>query len=135
MILDVDGKQTEEPDDAAIAREFLAIDKRTGFRGGGLSLVILSKNKENSLTTSGHPVEGWMALLHEKDGITSSANPSRPLSQEEIIKIFQSYARGDLAWEKEFEWSVIEGKLPVKRIIVLIVVLLVVLLSARACAK
>lgn len=133
MILDVDGKQIQEPDEAAIARELLAIDNRTG--SGGISLVILSKNKENSLTASGHPAEGWIALLHEKDRTTRSANPSKPLSQEEIIRIFQSYARGDLSWEKEFEWSVIEGKLPAKRIAILLVVLLAVVFLARACAK
>lgn len=135
MILDVDGKQIQEPDEAAIAREFLAIDNRPGFRSGGISLVILAKDKKNSLTTSGHPVEGWMALLHEKDGITRSADPSKPLSQEEIIKIFQSYARADLSWEKEFDWSNIDGKLTPKRIAIWIIVLLVVVFLARACAK
>ncbi len=135
MILDVDGKQIQEPGEGDIARAFTAIDRWTASRSSELSLVTLSKDGENSLTASGHPSEGWIALLHETDGITRGANPSKPLSQEEAARIFQAYARGDVSWENQFEWNIVEGKLPMKRIAILIVALIGTLILARACAK
>jgi hypothetical protein len=135
MTFDVDGRIFQQPDEATIAREFESIDKRTGFRGGGISLVTLSRSKGNSLTTSGHPIEGWCALLYETDGITRSANPPAPLSQEKTIHIFQSYARGDASWEKDFQWDVIAGKLTARRIVVWLVILVIVLFFARNCSK
>jgi hypothetical protein len=135
MTLDVDGKRTENPDDEAIAQGFESIDKRTGFRSGGLSLVILSRSEGNSLTTGGHPAEGWN-LLHEANGVTRDADISAPLRQEKIIQIFQSYARGDDMWEKEFQWDIIDqGKWPVKRIVIMVVVLLVIFFCGRSCIK
>ena len=135
MTLDVDGKQIQNPDDGVIAREFESIDKRTGFRSGGLSLVTLMRNEGNSITASGHPVEGWGGLLRETDGITYGADISTPLRQEKIIQIFQCYARGDDLWEKEFQWDVVVGKWNAKRIIFWLVVFLAVLFFGRSCVK
>jgi len=135
MILDVDGKQIQEPDEAAIARAFATTDNRTASPSSGISLVTLSKGSENSLTVSGHPSEGWIALLHEIDGTTHGANPTKPLSQEEAIRIFQAYAHGDLSWKNQFQWNAVAGKLPTKRIAILIIALIGALLLARACAK
>jgi hypothetical protein len=135
MTLDIDGKKTENPDDTAIAQGFESIDKRTGFRSGGLSLIILSRNEVDTLTTSGHPVEGWGALLHENNSVTRGADISTPLRQEKAIQIFQSYARGDDSWEKEFQWEIVVGKWNFKRMVVWLVVLLAFLLFARGCVK
>jgi hypothetical protein len=130
MTLDIDGKKIEEPDSKTIAKEFDAIEE------GGLSLVILSQNEGNSLTTSGLPTEGWGALLHEVDGVTRGADISTPLRQEKIIQIFQAYARRDDLWKKEFQWNVIDsGKWPVKRIVILAVIALAILFYARGCTK
>jgi hypothetical protein len=136
MTLDVDGKKIEYPDDAAIAQGFESIDKRTSFRIRGLSLVILSRDEGNSLTTCGHPDEGWGGLLHEANGITRGADISTPLRQEKIIQIFQSYARGDDLWENEFQWDIVdEGKWPVKRMVVLVAIFLAILFFGRSCLK
>ena len=98
-------------------------------------MVELSRSKGNALAVSGHPVEGWMGLLLEVDGITRAADISTPLSQEKIIQIFQACAQGDSLWEKEFEWDIIVGKTPVGRIIILVMILLAVLFFGRNCAK
>jgi hypothetical protein len=130
MTLDIDGKKIEEPDGPTIAKEFGSIE------AGGLSLVILSRDEGNSLTTSGLPTEGWGALLHEVNGVTHGTDISTPLRQEKIIQIFQAYARGDGLWEKEFQWDVVDsGKWPVKRIVFLVATALVILFFARCCTK
>jgi len=134
MILDVDGKKIEEPDNAAVAREFESIDKRTGFRGA-LSCVTLRGDKLNSLTAGGHPVEGWGALIHEEGGISYGANVPNPLKQEKMIQIFQSYLRGEDSWKKEFEWEIMAGKFPIKRIIVGLAIFLALLFLSRSCVK
>ena len=130
MTLDVDGKKIETPDVETIAREFDSI------KGGGVSLVIFSRDEANSLTAAGTPAEGWSGLLHETNGITRGAEISSPLRQEKIIQMFQSYARGDEFWEKEFQWNVLDsGKWPVKRIAVFAVIFLAILFLARSCWK
>ena len=53
MTLDIDGKIFEEPDSETIAKEFASIE------AGGLSLVILSRDESDSLTTGGLPTGGW----------------------------------------------------------------------------
>jgi len=134
MTLDIDGKKFEEPDAAAISNGFESIDKTTGFRGDGLSLVILSRNKGNSLTVAGHPAQGWAGLILEENGISRTANISSSISQEKIIQTFQCYAKGDGAWEKEFRWDVIhKRKLPPT--ILLIAAFLGILFLARSCVK
>ncbi len=131
----VDDKKTEEPDGAAIAREFESIDKRTGFRSRGLSLVILERGEDDSLTAGGHPVEGWGGLIHEHKGIDRGAKLSGSLTQEKIIQIFQSYARGDDLWEKEFEWENITENPNWFRILIWIAVLAVLLFLGRKFLK
>lgn len=108
LTLQVDDKKIEEPDSAAIAREFESIDKTAGFRCRGLSLVILSRGEGDSLTTAGHPVEGWGGVIREVKGVNRGAKISGSLTQEKIIQIFQAYAQGDELWEKEFEWKDLE---------------------------
>jgi hypothetical protein len=136
MTLYIDGNKIEEPEAAVIAKGFESIDKSTSFNKGGISLVELSRSKGNSLAVSGHPVEGWLGLVLEADGISRAADVSTPLRQEKIIGIFQSYARGDDLWEKEFQWAVIDsGKLPVKRIVFLVAVIVVILFFGRSCVK
>lgn len=130
----VDDKKIEEPDSAAIAREFEAIDKKTGLRSRGLSLVILERGEDDSLTAGGHPVEGWGGLIHEHNGINRGAKLSGSLTQEKIIQIFQSYAKGDDLWEKEFEWEVME-KPWLGRMVVWLTVLLVVIFFVRKLLK
>ena len=76
MTLDVDGKKIETPDVETIAREFDSI------KGGGVSLVIFSRDEANSLTAAGTPAEGWSGLLHETNGITRGAEISSPLRQD-----------------------------------------------------
>src|SRR5262249_40893242 len=105
MTLDIDGKKIEEPDAVAIADGFESIDKTTGFRSRGLSLVILSRNKGNTLSVSGHPMEGWAGLNLEENGIDRTANIASSINQDKVIQIFQSYAKGDTLWEKEFQWE------------------------------
>jgi hypothetical protein len=107
LTLDVNGKKTESPNGTDIACGFESIDKRTGF-SKALSLVILSRDGENSLITSGHPVEGWGALIYEADGISNGADISKPITQEKIIQIFQSYGRGDDLWKIELTWETLE---------------------------
>jgi len=131
----VDDKKIEDPDGAAIAREFESVDKKTGFGKGGLSLVILQRGEDDSLTAGGHPVEGWGGLIHEHNGISRGAKLSGSLTQEKIIQIFQAYAQGDELWEKEFEWEVVEGKFPVSRIVVGLAILLVLVFFLRSCVK
>ncbi len=128
--LNVDGRKIEDPDGAAIAREFESIDKKTGFRCKGLSLVILFRGEENSLTVGGHPVEGWGGLIREEKGTSHGAKLSGSLTQEKIIQIFQSYARGDDLWEKEFEWDILE-KPGNGRIVIWVAVLIVILFFAH----
>jgi hypothetical protein len=129
MTLDIDGKKIEAPNGETIAKEFDSI------KGNGISLVILSRDKGNSLTASGLPAEGWAALLHEANDVTYGADISTPLRQEKVIQIFQSYANGDDLWKKEFQWDVIAGKWDAKRIIFWVVILLAVLFFGRSCIK
>lgn len=85
---------------------------------------------------SGHPVEGWLGLMLDIEGVTRAADISAPLTQEKIIRIFQSYARGNDLWEIEFQWDVIDrGKIPAKRVAILILIFLGILFIARSCAK
>jgi hypothetical protein len=102
MIPDMEGKKSEKPNGAAIAREFESIVKRTGFRGGEIFLVMRFRGENDSLTVSGHPAQGWYGLIHEDQGARFSANPSKPLPQENIMQIFQPYVRGDDLWKKSF---------------------------------
>ena len=128
MTLDVNGKRIEAPNAEIIAEELDSI------KGGGVSLVVLSRDENNSLTAAGTPAEGWSGLLHETDGITRAAEIASPLRQEKIIQIFRSYARGDELWDKEFHWDVMDqGKWPIKRIVVLVAILLAVIFIARSC--
>jgi len=130
MTLDVDGKKIEAPDDKTMAKEFDSI------KGGGVSLVIFSRDENNSLTAAGTPAEGWSGLLHETNGVTRGAEISSPLRQDKIIQVFQAYAHGDDLWEKEFQWGIIDsGKWPVKRIVILVAVALAILWIVRSCAK
>lgn len=135
LTLHVDDRKIEEPDSAAIAREFEAIDKKTGFRSRGLSLVILERGEDDSLTAGGHPVEGWGGLIHEHKGVDCSAKLSGSLTQEKIIQIFQSYARGDDLWEKEFEWENISAKTNRLWILIGIAILAVLLFLGRRFLK
>jgi len=135
LTLHVDDRKIEEPDSAAIAREFESIDNKTGFRSRGLSLVILTRGEDDSLTAGGHPVEGWGGLIHEHKGVDYSAKLSGSLTQEKIIQIFQSYARGDDLWEKEFEWENISAKTNRLWILLGIAILAVLLFLARRFLK
>jgi hypothetical protein len=131
MTLDINGKIIEEPDDIGIANGFESIDKTTGLRSAGLSLVILSRSKGNSLSVGGHPAEGWAGLNIEENGVDRTADNYSSISQEKIIQIFQSYRRGDKLWEKEFQWEVIhKRKLPPLMAIALAISFLV-----RSCVK
>ena len=132
VILDIDGKKTEQPDDAAIAREFESMDKS---KRGGLSLIILSRGEGESLAAMGHPAEGWAGISYEHDGITEGAEISDPLSQEKTIRIFQTYARGDDSWKHEFQWDLVAGKFPTSRVIIGVAVIFALLVLARACFK
>ncbi len=133
--LHVDDKKIEEPDSAAIAREFESIDKRTGFRSRGLSLVILERGQNDSLTAGGHPVEGWGGLIHEHNGVDRSPRLSGSLTQEKIIQIFQSYARGDDLWEKGFEWENISANTNWPWILVGTAILALLLFLGRSFLK
>jgi len=135
MTLFVDDKKTEDPDSAAIAREFESIDKKTALRSRGLSLVILQRGEDDSLTAGGHPVEGWGGLIHEHNGINRGARLSGSVTQEKIVQIFQAYTRGDDLWEQEFEWEIVAGKFPVSRIVISLAILLVLVLFLRSCVK
>jgi hypothetical protein len=136
MTLVIDDKRIEEPDGAAIANAFESLDKKTTLREGGVSLIELSRSKGNSLAVSGHPVEGWLGLVHEVSGVTSAADISAPLQQEKIVQMFQSYARGDNSWGKEFEWEVIDsGRWPVKRIALLIGIAAILVFVGHSCLK
>jgi hypothetical protein len=126
----VDDKKVEEPDADTIARELESIDKATGFRSRGLSLVILQRGEEDSLTAGGHPVEGWRGLIREVKGISRAAKLPRALRQAQIIQIFQSYAQGGVSWERAFEWETVETPWN-KRILIWLVVLLVILFLLR----
>jgi hypothetical protein len=131
LTLHVDDRKIEEPDRAAIAREFAAIGQTAGFRGGGLSLVILTRGEDDSLTTAGHPVEGWGGVIREAKGVNRGAKISGSLTQEKIIHIFQSFARGDDLWEKEFEWDHLEKPGSWRMVIWLAVLLAVVFLVRK----
>ena len=136
MTIDIDGNKIEEPDSAAIAKGFESIDKNTTSNKGGVSLVELSRNEGNALAVSGHPVEGWIGLILEVNGVTRAADISMPLRQDKIIQIFQSYALGDDSWEKEFQWDIIDsGKWPVKRIVIILLIFLAILLLGRRFLK
>ena len=131
LTLHVDDRKIEEPDSAAIAREFEAIDKKTGFRSHGLSLVILERGEDDSLTVGGHPVDGWGGLIREHKRIDRGAKLTGSLSQEKIIQIFQSFARGDDLWEKEFEWENLTGRTSWLRILLWFAVLAGLVFIAR----
>jgi hypothetical protein len=129
VTLDVDGKIIEAPNVETIAREFDSI------KGGGASLVVFSRDENNSLTAAGTPAEGWSGLLQDANGVSRVAQISSPLRQEKIIQIFQSYARGDELWEKEFQWNAVdEEKWPVKRIAAVGAILLAIIVIARSCS-
>lgn len=135
MIFIID-KKIETPDEEAIAKGFESIDKSTSSNKGAISSVELSRSNGNSLAVSGHPVEGWLGLMLDIEGVTRAADISAPLTQEKIIRIFQSYARGNDLWEIEFQWDVIDrGKIPAKRVAILILIFLGILFIARSCAK
>ncbi len=105
MTLDVDGKKIEAPDDKTMAKEFDSI------KGGGVSLVIFSRDENNSLTAAGTPAEGWSGLLHDTNGVTRGAEISSPPGRTDHPD-FSAYARGDDLREKEFQWGIIDSESP-----------------------
>ena len=131
LTLHVDDRKIEEPDGAAIASEFESIGKKTGVRNRGLSLVILERGEDDSLTAGGHPVEGWGGLIREHQGVDRGAKLTGSLSQEKIIQIFQSFARGDDLWEREFEWENLTGRTSWLRILLWFAVLAGLVFIAR----
>jgi len=121
QVLDIDGKKFEQPDGETIVRELNSIG------GGGISLVILERDQNSSIYTSGLPSEGWMSLFNVIEGKIYCADISAPLSQEKIIQIFQSYARGEEEWKKEFKWELFDdGKRSIKWFGMLAAVLLII---------
>jgi hypothetical protein len=93
-MLDVDGKEFKEPTESDIAIAFDAIEKRTGFFHGGISLVTLTIEAVGSLTAAGHPAEGF-SLSYNDGSPDLEYFSSETLPIDEVVKIFQMYARRD----------------------------------------
>jgi hypothetical protein len=106
-MLDVDGKEFKEPTESDIAIAFDAIEKRTGFFHGGISLVTLTIEAVGSLTAAGHPAEGF-SLSYNDGSPDHEYFSSETLPIDEVVKIFQMYARRDDWGKARFKWEQLE---------------------------
>ena len=105
LTLNVDRKQTVEPDDLDIAREIGSIDSSKGL-GSGISLIILSRDSTHWICASGHPLEGFALSYQDGDAEWEYCN-KRFLPPAEIIKIFQAFARGGDWGKAGFDWEAV----------------------------
>jgi hypothetical protein len=136
LTFDVDGKTVKDPAPDDIARGFASINAE-GRRS--ISIVMLERPPVQ-LWAFGHPKEGYTLDITQeaepKGTLTSKiTSPAKPVPHEEIIRLFQDFARGDDSWQNRFEWEPrpVEGPFTkvLKRIFVIIVgfVLLVLILK------
>ena len=42
--------------------------------------------------------------------------PNKPIPHEQAVKLFQDFARGDNAWQSNYEWEPGLGKIPTSRV-------------------
>ncbi len=108
LILDVDGEKTENPDSKQIADGFRSIDpEQAGFHAGtGISMVVLIKDEANSITATGHPSEGFSLSFEEgEQDVVYETKRLEFLPMDEVVAIFQAYARGEDWGKDRFQWE------------------------------
>jgi hypothetical protein len=106
LTFDVDGKTVKDPTPDDIAGGFASI-KAGGMRS--ISMVLLERPPVQ-LWAYGHPKEGYTLditqSLEPKGTETSKVTSlAQPIPQEEVIRIFQDFARGDDSWQTKFQWE------------------------------
>jgi hypothetical protein len=111
LTLNADGKRTNEPTAADIARTFESLERGRfrlfGFRGPGISLIILQRDESHMLTATGTYSDGFM--LGHNDGdpdLEHVTDMNKPIPPADMVKIFQAYARGDDWGHSTFNWDV-----------------------------
>jgi hypothetical protein len=106
--LNVDGLQTENPSDSQIACGFESLDKGEArlLSGPGLSMVILSRSDTEDLVATGTYTQGFV-LTHQdgrpEEEITTDMH--QPVPVDTVIKMFQSYARGENWGKSQYQWE------------------------------
>lgn len=113
LTLSVDGKRTEEAGATDIARAFESLDRRTGgvFTGPGLSMIILERDDAHLLMATGTYAAGFVLSYHDGDPeYEYNSDVSQPITVEEVIKIFQAYARGDDWGQSKFKWEPFDSR-------------------------
>src|SRR5689334_14821137 len=105
--LDIDGEIVEEPKAEDIARGFEELGKGSGFfKGPGITIAVLASDESHEISATGTRGDGFM--LAYKDGDADSefiAGPEQAVTFEEVIRIFQAYARGEDWGRANFKWE------------------------------
>jgi hypothetical protein len=106
LTFDVDGKTMQDPGNDEIAKGFASIDAE-GRRS--ISMIML-RRAPIELWAFGHPKEGYTLAIDEdvapKGTRTSKVtSPTKMVPHDEIIRLFQDFARGDDSWQNRFAWE------------------------------
>jgi len=107
LTLNINGKIIEEPSPDEIAKSFEGLSKMKSFTlAPKIATAILARNEAHQVMATGHREAGF--VLSHKDGDVDSEyviEPGRDVEFDEVIRIFQAYARGE-DWGKEtFTWE------------------------------
>ena len=103
---DVDGKTTQKPSPEDIAAGFASIEPE-GSRS--ISMIMLER-PPFTLWAFGHPKEGYTLDLNENvepkgTQTRKVTSPAKMIPQGEVVRVFQSFARGEDSWQQQFQWD------------------------------
>ena len=116
LTFDVDGKTVKDatPDD--VAGGFASIEAEGTY---DISIIELERPPV-TLCAFGNPKQGYTLDIREalepKGTETSKVtSPAKPIPQEQVIRAFQDFARGDDSWQTKFQWEPGLGTIPTAR--------------------
>lgn len=116
LTFDVDGKRLKDPAPDDIAGGFASI---SAVGTHDISVIELERPPV-TLCAFGNPKQGYTLDIREtlepKGTETSKVtSPAKPLPQEEVVRIFQAFVRGDDSWQPKFHWEPGLGTIPAGR--------------------
>lgn len=116
LTFDVDGKRLKDPTSDDIAGGFASI---SAVGTHDISVIELGRPPV-ILCAFGNPTQGYTLDIREtlepKGTETSKVtSPAKLLPHEEVVRIFQAFARGDDSWQAKFHWEPGLGTIPAGR--------------------